>query len=65
VFAPNVPITDIPALLRPLFETFRSDRTPGEGFGDWTERVGFDALRQAAAAGRAQGALLDLDEKTA
>jgi sulfite reductase beta subunit-like hemoprotein len=40
-----VPITDIPALLRPLFEAFRSGRTPGEGFGNWTERVGFDALR--------------------
>ncbi len=65
VFAPNVPITDIPALLRPLFETFRSGRTPGEGFGNWTERVGFDALRQIAAAGRAQGALLDLEVKTA
>jgi sulfite reductase (ferredoxin) len=48
VFAPNVPITDIPALLRPLFEAFRSERTPGEGFGNWTERVGFDALRQVA-----------------
>jgi sulfite reductase (ferredoxin) len=48
VFAPNVPIADIPALLRPLFEMFRSDRTPGEGFGNWTERVGFDALRQVA-----------------
>jgi len=60
-----VPITDIPALLRPLFETFRSGRTPGEGFGNWTERVGFDALRQIAAAGRAQGALLDLEVKTA
>ena len=46
VFAPNVPITDIPALLRPLFEAFRSERTPDEGFGNWTERVGFDALRQ-------------------
>jgi len=34
--------------LRPLFETFRSGRTPGEGFGNWTERVGFDALRQIA-----------------
>ena len=46
VFAANVPITDIPALLRPLFEAFRSERTPDEGFGNWTERVGFDALRQ-------------------
>jgi sulfite reductase (ferredoxin) len=49
VFAPNVPIIDIPALLRPLFETFRTERGLGEGFGNWTERVGFDALRQVAA----------------
>jgi sulfite reductase (ferredoxin) len=45
VFAPNVPIAEIPGLLRPLFETFHSDRRAGEGFGNWTERVGFDALR--------------------
>ena len=49
VFAPNVPITDIPSLLRPLFETFRTQRKPGEGFGDWTDRVGFDALRETSA----------------
>jgi sulfite reductase (ferredoxin) len=46
VFAPNVPITEIPSLLRPLFETFRTQRRPGEGFGNWTDRVGFDALRE-------------------
>ena len=48
VFAPNVPITEIPSLLRPLFETFRTQRRPGEGFGNWTDRVGFDALRENA-----------------
>ncbi len=47
VFAPNVPITEIPSLLRPLFEGFRSERRPGEGFGDWTDRAGFDALRES------------------
>ena len=52
VFAPNVPITEIPSLLRPLFETFRSERRHGEGFGDWTERVGFDTLRVTAVAER-------------
>jgi sulfite reductase (ferredoxin) len=50
VFAPNVPITEIPALLRPLFETFKSARRQGEGFGNWTDRVGFDALRASAVA---------------
>lgn len=46
VFAPNVPIGEIPALLRPIFIEFRSRRAPGEGFGNWVERVGFDALRE-------------------
>ena len=45
VFAANVPIAGIPDLLRPLFVTFRSERQPGEGFGNWTDRVGFEALR--------------------
>ncbi len=52
VFAPNVPITEIPSLLRPLFEAFRSERKPGEGFGDWSDRVGFEALRESAVAQR-------------
>jgi sulfite reductase beta subunit-like hemoprotein len=50
VFASNVQIAEIPTLLRPLFVTYRSERRPGEGFGNWTERVGFDALRQGATA---------------
>ena len=45
VFAPNVPIAEIPALLRPLFVEFRVRHDPGEGFGNWVERVGFDELR--------------------
>ena len=49
VYAPNVPIADIPVLLRPIFATFRSDRRPGEGFGNWVERVGFESLRQVPA----------------
>ena len=50
VFASNVQIAEIPNLLRPLFETYRTERRAGEGFGNWTERVGFDALRQGATA---------------
>jgi sulfite reductase (ferredoxin) len=45
VYAPNVPIADIPSLLRPIFVEFGSHRASGEGFGDWVERVGFEALR--------------------
>ena len=52
LFAPNVPITEIPALLRPMFETFRASRRPDEGFGNWVDRVGFDSLREIAAAER-------------
>jgi sulfite reductase (ferredoxin) len=49
VFAPNVPIDEIPGLLRPLFESYRTDRSQGEGFGNWVERVGFESLRQVTA----------------
>jgi sulfite reductase (ferredoxin) len=45
VYAPNVAITEIVGLLRPMFVEFREQRNPGEGFGNWVERVGFDALR--------------------
>jgi sulfite reductase (ferredoxin) len=50
VFAVNAPIAEIPNLLRPLFVTYRSERRPGEGFGSWTDRVGFEALRAKAMA---------------
>jgi sulfite reductase (ferredoxin) len=49
VYAPNVPIAGIPDLLRPMFIKYRSDRRTGEGFGNWVERIGFDALRETAA----------------
>ena len=47
-FAPNVPITEITPLLRPIFEAFRDERQAGEGFGDWVERLGFEVLRERA-----------------
>src|SRR6266849_3861131 len=50
LFAPNVPIGEIPSLLRPIFESFGVERSTGEGFGNWVERVGFDAVRERAAA---------------
>ncbi len=45
VYAPNVPIAEIPALLRPTLEAFREEREPAEGFGDWVNRTGLEALR--------------------
>jgi sulfite reductase beta subunit-like hemoprotein len=46
VYAPNVPIADIPALLRPTLEAFREERGHAEGFGDWVNRTGLEALRE-------------------
>jgi sulfite reductase (ferredoxin) len=46
LYEPNVPMADIPALLRSIFVQFRSGREPGEGFGDWVQRVGFEAVRE-------------------
>jgi sulfite reductase (ferredoxin) len=48
VFQPNVPFAEITPLLRPLFEAFRAERQSGEGFGDWVDRLGFDAVRERA-----------------
>jgi sulfite reductase (ferredoxin) len=48
-FAPNVPIAEVTTLLRPMFEAFRDERQAGEGFGDWVERLGFDAVRERVA----------------
>jgi hypothetical protein len=33
-----------------MFVMFGSDRRPGEGFGDWVERTGFEALREGTTA---------------
>ena len=46
VYASNVPIAEIPALLRPTLEAYRDERKRPEGFGDWVERTGLDALRR-------------------
>jgi len=51
VYAPNVPLGEIPGLLRALFVKFRAGRDAGEGFGNWVERVGFDALRERTLSG--------------
>jgi sulfite reductase (ferredoxin) len=51
VYAANVSLADIPDLLRPVFSEFRIDRAETEGFGDWVERVGFEALRERTLSG--------------
>ena len=45
LYASNVPIAEVPTLLRPLFAAFHAGRAASEGFGDWVDRIGFDALR--------------------
>lgn len=45
LYASNVPIAEVPTLLRPLFAAFHAERAASEGFGDWVDRIGFDALR--------------------
>jgi sulfite reductase (ferredoxin) len=49
VYSSNVPLAGITALLRPMFVRFRTDRRAGEGFGDWVNRIGFEALRESLA----------------
>src|SRR5207245_8660010 len=57
LYADMVPATQIPDLLRPLFVAYRDERVPGEGFGDYCNRVGAEHLRaQPAATGEAAGA---------
>jgi sulfite reductase (ferredoxin) len=50
LFAHNVPIGDIPALLRGPLAGYAVERQPGEGFGDWCHRTGMEALRERFAA---------------
>jgi sulfite reductase (ferredoxin) len=45
----NLPEQDIEAFLEPLFVYFKQSRISQESFGDFCDRVGFDALREFAA----------------
>ncbi len=45
-FLDLVPGDDLAVALRPLLTLFRDTRTPDESFGDFVERIGFDALRE-------------------
>ncbi|MBW4656091.1 MAG: sulfite reductase, ferredoxin dependent [Kaiparowitsia implicata GSE-PSE-MK54-09C] len=45
-FADRVHVNDLDTVLTPLFVNFRQNRKQGESFGDFCNRVGFDALRQ-------------------
>ncbi|MCW6037290.1 sulfite reductase, ferredoxin dependent [Spirulina subsalsa FACHB-351] len=45
----RLPIRDLEIFLEPLFVYFKQERQTGESFGEFCDRVGFDALRQFAA----------------
>jgi len=44
-FMDLVPIDKLSLTLKPIFERFRDERTTGEAFGDYCDRVGFDSLK--------------------
>jgi sulfite reductase (ferredoxin) len=46
LFARNVPLDEIPALLEGPLRAFRAERMASEGFGDWCERIGVDQIRE-------------------
>lgn len=50
VYAQNVNVKDIPAILEPLFTLWRDARQSEEGFGDFCHRVGIEQLKERAAA---------------
>ena len=46
LFAHNVPIDEIPGLLRGPLAAYATEREAGEGFGDWCDRVGVGSLKE-------------------
>lgn len=46
LYARNVPLAEIPGLLRGPLQAFCDERTQGESFGDFCHRVGVEALRE-------------------
>lgn len=49
-YADLVPFDKLVPTVRPLFERYRDERTPGERFGDFWDRVGIEPLPAAAGA---------------
>ncbi len=47
VFAQNVKGEQIAAKLRPVIDSYKESRLPGEGFGDYCDRVGVDSLKDS------------------
>ncbi|EDX73304.1 sulfite reductase, ferredoxin dependent [Coleofasciculus chthonoplastes PCC 7420] len=45
----KLPIEELESFLEPMFMQFKQQREPGESFGDFCDRVGFDAIREYSA----------------
>jgi sulfite reductase (ferredoxin) len=46
VYLEKMPVNDLEASLEPVFVYFKQNRHPGEGLGDFCDRVGMEAIRQ-------------------
>jgi len=51
IYAHNVPLEDIPELLRGPLLAFSHERVHDQGFGDWCHQVGLERLRSRCGAG--------------
>ncbi|GIL79238.1 hypothetical protein Vretifemale_8625 [Volvox reticuliferus] len=49
LYADRVKVKDLESFLEPIFAAWLAKRRPNEGFGDWTARTGFAAVKQLAA----------------
>ncbi len=49
VYLEKMPVDELEASLEPVFVYFKQSRQPGEGFGDFCDRVGMEAIRQFTA----------------
>ena len=47
VFAQNVKREALIERLRPAIELYRENRRAGEGFGDFCDRIGIEAIKEA------------------
>ncbi len=45
-YTDRMPIHELELFLEPIFAHFQQERQPGEAFGDFCDRVGFDAIRE-------------------
>lgn len=49
IYQDQVPLDDIPVILKPLLVAFRDERGDDESFGDYCDRIGLEGLQERAA----------------